>query len=56
VIGYLSTKTGSYTGGLLYLVVSGLVGSALVLSLRPHRSESGPRVEAPKPELAVSRS
>jgi ACS family tartrate transporter-like MFS transporter len=51
VIGYLSTKTGSYTGGLLYLVASGLVGSALVLSLRPHRSETGPRVEAPKPEL-----
>jgi ACS family tartrate transporter-like MFS transporter len=57
VIGYLSTKTGSYTGGLLYLVASGLVGSALVLSLRPHRTTGGgPRVEAPNPQLAVSRS
>lgn len=56
VIGYLSTKTGSYTGGLLYLVASGLVGSALVLSLRPNRPDGGPQVEAPKPQLAVSRS
>jgi MFS transporter, ACS family, tartrate transporter len=52
VIGYLADKTGSYSGGLMYLVASGLVGSALVLSLRPTRSEVGPQVEARKPQLA----
>jgi ACS family tartrate transporter-like MFS transporter len=57
-IGYLADKTGSYTGGLLYLVASGLVGSALVLSLRTSHAEAGPRVgaEAPKPQPVTIRS
>ena len=54
-IGYLADKTGSYTGGLLYLVASGLVGSALVLSLRTSHAEAGPRVEAPKPQPVTIR-
>jgi ACS family tartrate transporter-like MFS transporter len=55
-IGYLADKTGSYTGGLLYLVASGLVGSALVLSLRTSHAEAGPRVEVSKPQPAAIRS
>ena len=39
LIGYLADKTGGYTAGILYLVASGLVGSALVLSLRTTRLE-----------------
>jgi ACS family tartrate transporter-like MFS transporter len=52
LIGYLADKTGSYTAGLLYLVTCGLVGSALVLSLRPSRYAPGPRVEVHQPHLA----
>lgn len=52
VIGYLVDKTGSYTGGLMYLVASGLVGSALVLSLRTSHAQAGPRVEVPQSPLA----
>jgi ACS family tartrate transporter-like MFS transporter len=55
-IGYLADKTGSYTGGLLYLVASGLVGSALVLSLRTSHAETGSRVEAAKPHPVTIRS
>ena len=52
IIGYLADKTGSYTGGLLYLVACGLVGSALVLTLRTSHSQTGPRVEVPQTPLA----
>jgi len=34
VVGYLSKKTGSYLGGVLYLSASALVASMLILSLR----------------------
>ena len=34
VIGYLADHNGGYNGGLLYLMACGLIGSALVLSLR----------------------
>ena len=34
MIGYLADRTGGYTAGLLYLVMCGLIGSCLVLSLR----------------------
>ncbi len=54
-IGYFADKTGSYTGGLMYLVASGLVGSALVLSLRTSHAEKGQRVEAPKPQPVTLR-
>jgi ACS family tartrate transporter-like MFS transporter len=37
VVGYLSTKTGSYYAGVLYLSVSALVASFLILSLRATR-------------------
>jgi ACS family tartrate transporter-like MFS transporter len=37
IIGYLADKTGGFTGGLLYLIACGLVGSALVLTLRSGR-------------------
>ena len=33
MIGYLADLTGGYTAGILYLVVCGLIGSGLVLSL-----------------------
>src|SRR6202140_3155513 len=34
VIGFLSDKTGTYQAGVFYLVVTGMVGGLLVLSLR----------------------
>jgi sugar phosphate permease len=34
VVGYLSKKTGSYLGGVLYLSASALLASMLILSLR----------------------
>ena len=37
MIGYLADVTGGYTAGLVYLVMCGLTGSALVLSLRISR-------------------
>ncbi len=39
MIGYLADLTGTYTAGILYLVASGVIGSMLVLSLRPTRRE-----------------
>ncbi len=39
VVGYLSTLTGSFVGGLAYLSVSALVAAGLVLSIRATRSE-----------------
>jgi MFS transporter, ACS family, tartrate transporter len=41
LIGYLADVTGGYTAGLLYLVMCGLAGSALVLSLRVTRPDAG---------------
>jgi len=37
VVGFVSTKTGSYYGGVLYLAASALVASFLILSLRATR-------------------
>src|SRR6266850_438826 len=37
IVGYLSRKTGSYFGGILYLSASALVASMLILSLRATR-------------------
>jgi ACS family tartrate transporter-like MFS transporter len=45
LIGYLADKTGSYTGGLLYLVACGLAGSGLVLALRTSKAGTGSSVE-----------
>jgi D-galactonate transporter len=39
VVGYLSTLTGSFFGGLLYLSLSALVAAALVLSIRVTKSD-----------------
>ena len=39
VVGYLSTRTGSYYGGVLYLSASALVAAFLILSLRATRKE-----------------
>jgi MFS transporter, ACS family, tartrate transporter len=43
VVGYLSTKTGSYYGGVLYLSASALIASFLILSLRATRDRSDVR-------------
>ncbi len=43
VVGYLSKKTGSYLGGVLYLSASALVASMLILSLRATRAERSRR-------------
>lgn len=40
VVGYLSKKTGSYLGGVLYLSASALVASMLILSLRATKGRS----------------
>jgi MFS transporter, ACS family, tartrate transporter len=37
IVGYLSKKTGSYLGGILYLASSALIASFLILSLRATR-------------------
>ena len=37
VVGYLSTKTGSYYAGVLYLSASALIASFLILALRATR-------------------
>ena len=38
VVGYLSTKTGSYFGGVLYLSISALIAALLIISLRATRN------------------
>jgi ACS family tartrate transporter-like MFS transporter len=38
-VGYISTKTGSYLGGVLYLSASALIASFLILSLRATRNK-----------------
>jgi D-galactonate transporter len=40
VVGFISKRTGSYFGGILYLSVSALVASFLILSLRATRKEA----------------
>lgn len=39
VVGYLSTMTGSFLGGVLYLSLSALVAAVLVLAIRANRSD-----------------
>jgi nitrate/nitrite transporter NarK len=39
VVGYLSTLTGSYVGGMVYLSFSALVAAGLVLSVRATRAD-----------------
>ena len=52
VVGFLSKKTGSYFGGVLYLSVSALVASFLILALRATR-ESRPAKSAQLQEVAA---
>jgi ACS family tartrate transporter-like MFS transporter len=49
MIGYLADLTGGYTAGIFYLVASGLVGSALVLSLRVTRPDIEKPLMGPEP-------
>jgi hypothetical protein len=37
-VGYLSKRTGSYVGGVLYLGVSALIAAGMILSLRATKS------------------
>jgi len=54
VIGYLADRTGgSYSAGLMYLVGSGLAGSALVLALRTTGASSGPPKDIPLPAATM---
>jgi ACS family tartrate transporter-like MFS transporter len=45
VVGYLSKKTGSYFGGILYLSCSALVASFLILSLRATRKQAPEKLQ-----------
>ena len=49
MIGYLADLTGGYTAGIFYLVACGLIGSALVLSLREARPDTQKPVTAAEP-------
>lgn len=49
MIGYLADLTGGYTAGIFYLVASGLIGSALVLSLRVTRPDIEKPLMGPEP-------
>jgi ACS family tartrate transporter-like MFS transporter len=53
MIGYLSDLTGGYTAGIIYLVMCGLIGSALVLSLRVARRDATLPVQGVSPTTAV---
>ena len=53
LIGYLADKTGGYTAGITYLIACGLVGSALVLSLRTTRVEPTINVPSEIPQRRV---
>jgi ACS family tartrate transporter-like MFS transporter len=53
MIGYLADLTGGYTAGIIYLVTCGLIGSALVLSLRVARREAAVPVQSVSPTTAV---
>jgi ACS family tartrate transporter-like MFS transporter len=52
LIGYLADRTGGYTAGILYLIACGLLGSALVLSLRTTRLEPTMPSEVPRRRIA----
>jgi Cyanate permease len=39
LVGYLSNKTGSFISGVLYLALSALIASAMILSLRAAKKE-----------------
>ena len=41
IVGYLSKRTNSFIGGVLYLSLSGFLAAGLVLSLRAARSKQG---------------
>jgi len=45
VVGYLSTLTGSFVGGVVYLSLSALVAAGLVLSIRATRTDRAQSVE-----------
>jgi len=45
VVGYLSKRTDSYIGGILYLSLSALIASFLILALRATRKERKPAAE-----------
>ena len=49
LIGYLADLTGGYTAGILYLVTCGLIGSALVLSLKVTRGETEQPLKSQEP-------
>ena len=51
VVGYLSTATGSFFGGVLYLSLSALVAAGLVLSLRAAKSDKLQFVDDQQPSL-----
>ncbi|RPI51484.1 MAG: MFS transporter [Acidobacteria bacterium] len=56
LIGYLADRTGGYTAGLMYLVMCGLIGSALVLALRIARPAGEMPVNNQEPQpVAVTR-
>jgi ACS family tartrate transporter-like MFS transporter len=50
MIGYLADVTGGYTAGIMYLVASGLIGSALVLSLRTATPDTGIPSKSDQPQ------
>ncbi len=53
LIGYLADRTGGYTAGLLYLVTCGVLGSALVLSLRHTKPDAEPTAPIKNPVPAT---
>lgn len=57
LIGYFADRSGGYTGGLIYLVASGLLGSVMVLLLSTKSAAPGLRLDVskqPSPPPAVS--
>lgn len=54
VVGYLSTATNSFVGGILYLSASALLAAGLTLALRATKRGRGLPVEAPLEPLPVS--
>ena len=55
MIGYLADLTGTYTAGILYLVASGVVGSAIVLALRVTRVDADTPLKREEPQpIAVA--
>ncbi len=54
VVGYLQTATGSFGGGMAYLVVSLLAAGLLVLRLQPGRDGTATRQGVPRPTVPRS--